>query len=121
MMANEADLIRNFLDSADVVAYLKDDRGRFLMVNCAFAELFKLSREQIIGKTDYDFASGEQADKYRANDLKVAESGAPMTFKESVLFPDGPRTYISHKFPVSNIEGSPKAVGGISIDITETE
>jgi len=120
-MANEANLIQNLLDSSDVVVYLKDDQGRFLMVNRTFEKLFKLPKEQIIGKTDYDFGSKEQADKFRANDLKATEAGAPITFKESVFPPDGPRTYISHKFPVSNIEGSPNAVGGISIDITEIE
>ncbi len=118
-MANEANLIQSFIDSADAVMYLKDDQGRFLMVNRTFEKLFKSTKEQIIGKTDYDFGSREQADKYRANDLKVTEAGAPVTFKETVLFPDGQHTYISHKFPVSNIEGSPNAVGGISIDITD--
>jgi len=120
-MANEANLIQNFIDSSNAVIYLKDDQGRFLMVNPAFEKLFKSTKEQIIGKTGYDFVSKEEADKFRADDLKVTEAGAPINFKDSVLFPDGPRTYISHKFPVSNIEGSPKAVGGISIDITESE
>lgn len=120
-MANEADLIQNFLDSTDAVIYLKDDQGRFLMVNRVCGELFKASKEEILGKTDYDFASTEQADKWRANDRKVIEARTPMTFREPAVFPDGPRTYLSRKFPVSNIEGSPNAVGGISIDISETE
>ncbi len=118
-MANEADFLQSFINSADTVMYLKDDQGRYLMVNRAYEILFNLTKEQIIGKTDYDFGSREQADKFRENDLKATEAGTSVTFKETVRFPDMARTYISHKFPVSNIEGSPNAVGGISIDITD--
>jgi len=119
-MTDEANLIRNFIDSSNAVIYLKDGEGRFLMVNRVFEELVKLTKEQVIGKTDYDLASKEQADKWRANDLKVVETGTPMNFKEPGDFPNGQRTYFSHKFPVS-VEGSPNAVGGISIDITDSE
>ncbi len=120
-MANEANLIQTFIDSANVVIYIKDDQGRFLMVNRRVAEMLKVSKEEVIGKTDYDFFSKEEADKWLANDRKVAEAGAPMTFKDTVSFPDGQHTMVDHKFPVSNIEGSPNAVGGIAIDITESE
>jgi PAS domain S-box-containing protein len=114
-------LIQNFIDSANAVIYVKDDQGRLIMVNRRFAEQVKLSKEEIIGKTDYDFASKEDADAFRANDRKVVEAGAPMDFKETLTLDDGQHTYISHKFPVSNVEGSPNAVGGISIDITKCE
>ena len=111
-------LIQNFIDSSNALIYVKDDQGRLIMVNRRFAEQVKLSKEEIIGKTDYDFASKEDADAFRANDRKVAEAGAPMDFKETLTLNDGEHTFISHKFPVS-VEGSPNAVGGISIEITK--
>ncbi len=120
-MANEANLIQTFIDSANALIYLKDEQGRFLMVNRRVAELFKSSKEQIIGKTDYDFAPKEDVDKFRANDRKVAEAGTPMNFKETNTLDDGEQTFISHKFPVPNVEGSPNAVGGISIEITKSK
>jgi len=119
-MANEANLIQNFIDSSNAVIYLKDEQGRFLMVNRRVAEMLKVSKEELIGKTNYDFFPKEEADKFRANDRKVAETGTPMNFKQTADSPDGQRTYLSHKFPVS-VEGSPNAVGGISIEITESE
>ncbi len=116
---DEVSLIQNFIDSSNAVIYLKDDQGRFIMVNRQFAEQVKLSKEELLGKTDYDFAPEEEADEFRANDRKVAEAGTSIVFKETLTLDDGQHTYISHKFPVSNIEGSPNAVGGISIDITK--
>jgi len=119
-MANEANLIQNFIDSSDAVIYIKDGEGRFLMVNRRVAEMLKLSKEEVIGKTDYDLFSKEDADKWRAYDRKVIETGNAMNFKSSVSLPDGQFTFLDHKFPVS-VEGSPNAVGGIAIDITDSE
>lgn len=119
-MANDADLILNIIDSSDAFIYLKDGEGRFLMVNSTFEKMFKLSREEIVGMTDYDLFPKEQAETFRAHDRKVAEAGTPMNFKGSVDLHDGQITVIDHKFPVS-VEGSPNAVGGISIYITESE
>jgi PAS domain S-box-containing protein len=115
------DLLQRFIDSANVAIYLKDGQGRFLMVNRRCAEILKASKEEIIGKTDYDFVSKEAADQFRAYDRRVAEAGTPMTFKVTFSSPDGPHTILDHKFPVSDIEGSPKAVGGIGMDISTTE
>ncbi len=119
-MANEANLLQNFIDSANAIIYLKDEQGRFLMVNRRVAELFKASKEQIIGKTNHDLMAKEEADMIRAHDSKVTEAGTPLTFKETVTLTDGQHTFTSHKFPVS-VEGSPNAVGGISIEITDSE
>ncbi len=119
-MAKETDLIQNFIDSSDAFIYLKDGEGRILMVNRRLAELLKLSKEEVISKTDYDFFSKEDAEMFRANDRKVIETGTPMNFKSSISTPDGQITVIDHKFPVS-VDGSPNAVGGIAIDITDSE
>ncbi len=119
-MANEANLIQKFIDSSNALIYLKDDQGRFLMVNRGLAELLKSSKEELLGKASYDCSSKEEGDKSRANDRKVAKAGTPLTFKETVTLTDGQHTFTSHKFPVS-VEGSPNAVGGISIEITDSE
>jgi hypothetical protein len=36
------------------------------MVNPAFGEVFKVDTRKILGKTDYDIASREQADEWRS-------------------------------------------------------
>ncbi len=119
-MAKETNLIQNFIDSSDAFIYLKDGEGHFLMVNRRLAEMLKLSKEEVIDKTEYDFLSKEDADMFLANDRKVIETGNAMNFKSSISTPDGQITVIDHKFPVS-VEGSPNAVGGIAIDITDSE
>ena len=117
----QTDLLQNFIDSSEASIYLKDDQGRILMVNRRVAELFGVSKEEVIGKTDYDFISKDEADKVRENDRKVAQADTPISFKTTVSFADGQHVFMDHKFPVSGIEGSPNAVGGIAIDITKSE
>ncbi len=116
----ELELIQNFIDSSDAIILLKDEQGRYLMVNRRKAENHKLSKEELIGKTDYDILPMEEADKFRAHDRKVIETGTPIIFKDTLDLPSGQIRLIDHKFPVS-IEGSPNGVGTIAIDITETE
>jgi PAS domain S-box-containing protein len=111
-MSNESNLMQTFIDSCDAVIYLKDEQGRYLMVNRAFEEVFKVSREQILGKTDYDITSKEQADKWRSLDNKVRQTGTPINHEATVSLPGG---------AITGIEGSPNAVGGIAIKITDTK
>ena len=115
----QSDILQKFIDSANAAIYLKDGQGRFLMVNNRVAKMFKASKEEIIGKTDFDFISKEKAEMFRAYDRKVAEAGSPMSFKATISSRDGQHTVFDHKFPVPNIEGSPNAVGGIAIEATK--
>ena len=119
-MSNGEDFLRNFIDSSEAVIYIKDEDGRFLMVNSRAAEIVNKTVEEFIGKTDYDFYPEEYSDNFRAQDLKVTEAGRPMTFKTTITIDGNELTFIDHKYPVE-VEGYPNAVGGIAIDITETD
>ena len=114
----QVDLVKKLIDSSETIVYIKDEQGRFLMVSRQVSELLETSIEEIIGKTDYDFYSRENADMFRKHDRQVTDAGTPMSFKVTVTFADGQHTFVDRKFPVSDIEGSPNAVGGIAIDIT---
>lgn len=116
----QTDLFQKFIDSSEANVYLKDEEGRFLMVNHRVADMFGVTKEEVLGKTDYDFVSKEDADMFRDYDRQVADSGAPMSINITVTLADGQHTFIDHKFPVSDVDGSPNAVGGIAIDITNS-
>jgi len=115
-----AELTQDFLDSCDARAYLKDKDGRFLMVNRRLAETSHLRQEDLIGKTSYDLLPKEEADKLTALDRQVASSGIPVNGKITLSLPSGKVTFLDHKFP-ARIEGYPNAVGGIAIEIADSE
>ncbi len=109
------DFSQTFIDQSSAVIYLKDENGHYLMVNRKGEERLQAKPDDILGKTDYDYFSKEDADQFRANDLKVINAGKPMSFKETHTFAGKQITIIDHKFPVS-LEGYPNAIGGIAIE-----
>jgi PAS domain S-box-containing protein len=118
LQANEARL-QSILDNASAVIYLKDLEGRYLLINRQFEHLFHVTREEVAGKTDYDYFPREMADAFRANDRRVLEAGAPESLEEVAPQDDGVHTYISTKFPLRDPSGAIHGVCGISTDITE--
>ncbi|MCA1849527.1 MAG: PAS domain S-box protein, partial [Acidobacteria bacterium] len=111
--------LQAILDNSTALISLKNTQGRYILVNHWFETLFFLSKEEVVGQTDYDIFPREMADTFRVNDQKVLEAGVPLEFEEEILQVDGTHTYISNKFPVHDFAGVPYAVCAISTDITE--
>ncbi len=111
--------LQSILDNSTAVIQVKDLSGRYVRINRRFEEIFGLDRSQIIGKTDHDLFPKEIADRFRANDLEVAETGRPLEFEETAPLTDGPHDYISIKFPLLDDTGVVYATAGIFTDITD--
>ena len=106
------------LDNSAAVIYLKDRKGRFMLINRRFEELFHVDRESVIGKTDHDLFPVYMADAFRANDRRVLKERRALELEETAPQDDGNHTYISVKFPLFDVTGEPYGVCGISTDIT---
>ena len=107
------------LDKSPVSIYLKDLQGRYLLINPEAERRSGFSREQVIGKTDYEFLPTTVADELRANDQEVLDTLTPLVREEVLPRESGLHTVISVKFPLFDTKGIPNAICGISTDITE--
>jgi PAS domain S-box-containing protein len=112
-------LLQAIVDNSTAVIFVKDIEGRYLMVNRRYKELFHVTEQSIVGKTDHDLFPKERADAFRAFDRRVMAAGTPLEAEEMVPQDDGLHTYISIKCPILDGAGRPRAVCGISTDITE--
>jgi PAS domain S-box-containing protein len=112
-------LLEAVADNSPAVIYVKDLQGRYLLINRAYEEIFGLTREAILGRTDHDLFPKEAADAFRAMDQRVAAAGIALTEEESAPQADGLHAYISVKCPLRDAEGKTYAVFGISTDITD--
>ncbi|MDA1015404.1 MAG: PAS domain S-box protein [Planctomycetota bacterium] len=72
----------------------KDLDGRFTFANRALCELFGKSFEEIVGQDDFAFSPPEMAKKYRADDLRVAQTGRMLEVVERHPGEDGRDKYI---------------------------
>ena len=112
-------LLEAISDNSSAVIYAKDLAGRYLFVNRRFGELFQVSVDHMLGKTDFDLFSAEEAEVFRDMDRRVAIGGAALTGEEAVPLADGVHTYLSVKSPLRDDAGAIYAVFGISTDITD--
>jgi PAS domain S-box-containing protein len=112
-------LFQGLVDNSTAVVYVKDLHGRYLLVNRRFEDLFHVTREAVVGKTDFDLFPRERAEAFRAFDRQVLAAGVALESEEVAPHDDGPHTYISIKCPLRDREGHAFAVCGISTDITE--
>ncbi len=107
------------VDKSPVSIYLKDLQGRYLLINPEAERCSGFSREQVIGKTDYEILPRPVADQLRANDQEVLDTLTPLVREEVLPREGGLHTAISVKFPLFDAKGIPNAICGISTDITE--
>ena len=68
-------LYLSLVENLPVFLMRKDTAGRFTFANQAFCKLLNKSLDEIRGTTDFDYYPQALAEKYRADDLKVIETG----------------------------------------------
>ncbi len=110
---------QTILDNTTAVVYVKEAGGRYQFVNQRFLELFRLRREDVLGRRDDEVFPPEFATMFMENDRQVIAAGERMSVSEAAPHPDGPHQYISVKMPLFGPNGEAIALAGISTDITE--
>ncbi|MFA5059299.1 MAG: PAS domain S-box protein [Candidatus Omnitrophota bacterium] len=117
---NEAKL-RQVIDLTPNFVFAKDIDGRFILVNQAVAEVYGTTVEEIVGKTDADFAkSKEEVEHFRKDDLDVIKSGKRKFIPEEVITSaqGEQRILQTTKIPFHIPGTNTPAILGVSTDIT---
>ena len=119
--ARERQLLDTLMATVPDTIYFKDMQGRFLRINRALAERFHLrDPADAVGKTDFDFFTGEHARQAFEDEQEIIRSGEAVTGKqEKETWEDGSVTWVStNKLPLRDAEGHVVGTFGISRDIT---
>lgn len=111
--------LQAILDNSPTAVFVKDLQGRYVMVNRQCERIMRLSREQMVGKTDYDLFPQATADQFIANDREVFLAQTPLIREEEAQLVDGLHTHMNVKFLLCDATGVPYAICGIGTDITE--
>jgi PAS domain S-box-containing protein len=117
----ERNLLRALMDNADDRIYFKDTASRIIRSSTSMARLFGFQlAEELIGKHDGDFFSGEHARAAFEDEQKIIRTGEPVIDKmERETWQDGRETWaLSNKMPFRNLQGEIIGTMGISKDIT---
>ena len=111
-------LIQAIFDNSSAVIHVKDLNGHLLLVNRKFEEVVGLRSEEILGKTSFDLFP-RNATIYHAGDRQVIETGSASETEEILTTDRGDRTFLTTKSLLSNENGEPYALFGISAEITD--
>ncbi len=102
------------------IVYFKDAEGKNLEVNRAYELLTGKSREELIGKTDYDILPGPLAEQCARSDEEAVRHGGPLKSDESFILEDGSEVFFETiKAPLFDDRGAFTGIIGVSRDITE--
>lgn len=115
----DRDFFLRLLNSMDAPVFVKDRDHRWLVLNDRMCQMFGLPREQLLGKSDYDFFPKEQADVFWEKDEAVFASGLTNENEEYFTDQHGVRhTIITRKSAFVLASGEPVLVGFI-FDVTK--
>lgn len=118
LRASEA-MFQEFMNNSPVVAFMKDDQGRYVYANRRLEAMFNIKVNDLIGKNDSEWLPEEVAESISKKDRRVLSLWQKSELVEMVPTPDGASKYwMVYKFPFEHLDGR-KFVGGAAVDITE--
>lgn len=121
-MQQDRAMLRTLIDNIPDHIFVKDANYRFIINNVANAlGMGANSPDAATGKTDYDFYPLELADRYRADDKLVIETGQTLLNREEVTTDRAGQHIctLTTKVPLRDAQGEVTGLVGIGRDITE--
>ena len=117
-----SNMLKLVLNNIPFPIFVKDELGRYTMVNKAEAALFSIAEEEIIGKDDSHFVTNEQEWKViQDSDLKTLDSETPveLPLQSFTTFLGVKHIFRTTKIPFVNAITGKKNILGVSVDLTE--
>jgi diguanylate cyclase (GGDEF)-like protein/PAS domain S-box-containing protein len=109
---------RAFMNNSPVVAFMKDEAGRYTYVNEPLVRRFGKPAEFWLGRTDEALFPDTYTSAWRENDRTVLAGGKMVEFNESVLHDGGVTHWTTYKFPFRDAAGQ-VFLAGVGLDVTD--
>ncbi|MEI6210907.1 MAG: CHASE domain-containing protein [bacterium] len=117
---DQTSLLEGLLESMPEIIFFKGVDGVYLGCNPEFERFLGRSRQEIVGRTDFELFPADVASGFRQHDQLMTEQGVPRHNEEWIVYPDGGRVLIDTlKAPLRDRQGRIIGLLGASRDITE--
>ncbi|MBL8251195.1 MAG: PAS domain-containing protein, partial [Candidatus Competibacter sp.] len=107
-----------FLEQITDVAFIKDRRGRYVLLNSAGARLAGLPLAECLNRDDLALFPADIAREMVEEDRRVLSGGGVISREHTFTLQSGARTFLSTKWPCRNAMGQIIGILGIARDIT---
>ncbi|MBE2314851.1 response regulator [Solirubrobacter sp. CPCC 204708] len=112
----QSDRLHGILSHTTTTISVKDREGRYLLVNEQWRQTMGQVGVDVIGRTDDELFSPEQAATIRVTDLEVLRTGEATEFERDL--PGGRAVHLV-KFPLTDADGSVYATGTMGTDVSD--
>jgi len=99
--------------------FYKDNSGRYLGCNQAFADFHGLPEADFIGKTVEEVFPELDAELFQAKDQEILNHGGVQRYEHSIVTPRGERKITIHKALFFDDKSLPAGIIGVLTDVTE--
>ncbi len=114
--------LRSLIDRMQLQVLRKNRDGVITYANETFIANLGRDPDDVIGRLDSEFYPPEMAESYRADDIRVMDSGQSVDHVEEHPLPDGQRGYVQvFKAPEYNEHGDCVGIQVIFWDVTEKQ
>ncbi|HNX60201.1 MAG TPA: transporter substrate-binding domain-containing protein, partial [Spirochaetota bacterium] len=120
-LAESEEKYRTLVENIPQSIFVKDRRSVYITCNDNFAADLGVKRDEVTGKSDYDYYPPDLADKYRCDDSRIMETGAAECLIEQYLSRGCRRWIHTVKTPMRNEKGVVSGILGIIWDITDNK
>ncbi len=111
-------LMLNIINEIPEKIFVKDDKGKFILANIPVAANYGLTPNELIGKSDFDFYTHEEAEKKFRREKEIIEHGKEITHEEGDYDKDDGLIVKSTLKPFKIDYLNKSGLLGIQIDIT---
>jgi PAS domain S-box-containing protein len=114
------DFLAAIIDHVAHPIFVKDRQFRWVLLNRACCEMVGYPREELLGKTDYDFFPRAEADFFRQKDIEMFTTGSQVTIDEEPITDAAGQRHVlaTTKVPLRAESGEVTHLVGIVHDIT---
>ncbi len=119
-LREQINLLQSLLDGIPTPIFVKDTVGLYTVCNLAFENYMGRTRDQIIGRSAYDMASRDMADKYTEMDRILIDNPGVQVYESRVRYADGQyHDVIFNKATFNTLDGTLAGLVGVIFDISD--
>lgn len=119
-LSEQLHLVEELIEAIPLPVYLKDSTGRYVRLNRAFERFFRISREELIGRTLNDLLPPEDTALHTEKDAELFASKGMQSYEAAVHSKDGLiHNTVYRKAVLTRSDGSVSGLLGVIVDITE--
>ena len=121
-LERERNLLSSLVDAMPNIVFVKDEGGRYVLTNLAHRQFLAVDRkEDVEGKTVFDFFPPEMARQFQADDNLVLQTGRPVLNRQEPTFNKSGKFMwrSTSKVPLHDARDHNSWLVCISTDITE--